>query len=580
MTFYDSSNSFTQIKKVDNNTPSFCDIANLSEILIKNENLTTILPQIGVLVLGTLWYVLILPFLVFDIKILPFGRIAAVLFGSVLMTVTLVLSQDEVYEELGKKSNLETLALLIGMMIITHYLDREGILARIIVPVMKKERSFFVVLWVTCFLTALVASFVTNDAACVMLTPFLLSTHHAEGRNKLEYLPLLLGIATSSNIGSAATIMGNPQNAYIAATLNINLLHTLLGILPAVIIGLIINTSLLTLYTKIYFIYNDRKTKRKGAENAPILGIYDERDKNVSNAFKSFTEKAEDRAIRSVRTMTTSVMPDNQVELNQTLQQSWVGVYADNFESLNQRNVIGKVSGAKFAVAPCKVCLVTPSYNKIFWVIIGVAILVTIILLSIPPNVVEFNLGLIPIGVSAILLIIDGVLNKRSSTDTVRHVDWGVILLFCGLFVWSRGFQKTKIPKVLFLWLKDAMQLNTFGGVLLFTSFIMIGSNLVSNVPLVILFIDYLQCLGPVLQNQQTTIGLLLAWIATIAGNFTLIGSVANLIVAEKAKSEVNYTLNFFAYLAFGFPSTLIIIFTGLPIVYFIGQILPLKINT
>ena len=72
---------------------------------------------------------------------------------------------------------------------------------------------------------------------------------------------------------------------------------------------------------------------------------------------------------------------------------------------------------------------------------------------------------------------------------------------------------------------------------------------------------------------EGTLGGLLLAWISTIAGNFTLIGSVANLLVAEKARTSAEYNLTFWAYLRFGFVSTLIVIYTSLPIVYFLGLV-------
>ena len=68
--------------------------------------------------------------------------------------------------------------------------------------------------------------------------------------------------------------------------------------------------------------------------------------------------------------------------------------------------------------------------------------------------------------------------------------------------------------------------------------------------------------------------GLLLAWISTVAGNFTLIGSIANLIVAEKAwqNKSVMYKLTFWNYIKFGLCSTFIILFGCLPIVYFIAR--------
>ena len=55
-------------------------------------------------------------------------------------------------------------------------------------------------------------------------------------------MPLLLAIAMSCNIGSAATIFGNPQNAFIAG---VSLLEALIVLLPLAAVGLLLNTALL-----------------------------------------------------------------------------------------------------------------------------------------------------------------------------------------------------------------------------------------------------------------------------------------------------------------------------------------------
>ena len=146
---------------------------------------------------------------------------------------------------------------------------------------------------------------------------------------------------------------------------------------------------------------------------------------------------------------------------------------------------------------------------------------------------------------------------------------------YCGLFIWLEGFKKTNVPKATFHLLKDYMGVRSFGGIMVYTLFIIVGSNLLSNVPMVILIVDYIKCLPGVqgLDSKDYNIvaGLLLAWVSTVAGNFTLIGSVANLIVAEKAKRHINYNLNFFSYLLFGFTSSVVVLFLGLPVIYGLG---------
>jgi len=62
---------------------------------------------------------------------------------------------------------------------------------------------------------------------------------------------------------------------------------------------------------------------------------------------------------------------------------------------------------------------------------------------------------------------------------------------------------------------------------------------------------------------------LILAWVSTIAGNFSLLGSAANLIVCEQARRAPNlgYNLTFWTHLKFGLPSTLIVTAIGLTLI-------------
>lgn len=62
---------------------------------------------------------------------------------------------------------------------------------------------------------------------------------------------------------------------------------------------------------------------------------------------------------------------------------------------------------------------------------------------------------------------------------------------------------------------------------------------------------------------------LLLAWVSTVAGNLSLLGSAANLIVCEQARQapHLSYTLSFWSHLKFGVPSTIIVTAIGLPLV-------------
>lgn len=174
---------------------------------------------IYVQVLGTLIFVVVWPFIVMDIKYFPIGRPAAALVGALLMVVFHVVTQSEVYDIQGTKDKLQTVFLLVGMMMLSFYYDREGILHHIgLLFFGKANRSFKNILWKVCLLSAFLSAMITNDATCLVITPLLLKQFCKQNRQYKELLPLCLGIATSANIGSAATVFGNPQNAFIASS--------------------------------------------------------------------------------------------------------------------------------------------------------------------------------------------------------------------------------------------------------------------------------------------------------------------------------------------------------------------------
>lgn len=62
---------------------------------------------------------------------------------------------------------------------------------------------------------------------------------------------------------------------------------------------------------------------------------------------------------------------------------------------------------------------------------------------------------------------------------------------------------------------------------------------------------------------------LVLAWVSTVAGNLSLLGSAANLIVCEQARRAqyYGYNLSFWSHLKFGLPSTLIVTAIGLTLI-------------
>ena len=138
--------------------------------------------------------------------------------------------------------------------------------------------------------------------------------------------------------------------------------------------------------------------------------------------------------------------------------------------------------------------------------------------------------------------------------DTSRlweRIDWSVLLFFAGLFVAVEGLVRSGATAWFFerwpLVAADAAGADAWRASGLF----LVGSNLVSNAPFILLVQDELARF----ENRELAWELL-AMASTFAGNLTLLGSVANVIVAERGR-EVG-GMGFFAYLKVGFPLALL----------------------
>jgi Na+/H+ antiporter NhaD/arsenite permease-like protein len=374
------------------------------------------------------------------------------LLGAVLMVAVGALKPEESYRAVDGN----TIVLLFGMMILTAYLERAEFFRWATAKILIGVRTPWTLLWSLSLLSGVLSAFLVNDAVCLFLTPVVVSVCTTAG---LPLGPYLIGLATSANIGSAATLVGNPQNMIIGSLSGFPFSEFLLCSGPAAGVGLLINIALLRLY------YGPRLP---AAFSAPY---------------------AED---------------GNTVAISSSLA----------FVLL----VVGLVVVGFFA---------------------------------------GFHLGYTTLAGSMILIIAD----RKEPREAFARVDWSILVFFSCLFVVVEGLDRTGLVERAWSSTLPHLSFQRPDGLALFAGLMTLGSNLVSNVPMVLLTGPHLGELGP-----ERTGWILLAFTTTVAGNFTLIGSVANIIVAEGAKSR--YTLGFFEYLRFGLVSTLLVLAAGVTVLW------------
>jgi Na+/H+ antiporter NhaD/arsenite permease-like protein len=157
--------------------------------------------------------------------------------------------------------------------------------------------------------------------------------------------------------------------------------------------------------------------------------------------------------------------------------------------------------------------------------------------------------------IALVALVAAGVLllGRVRPEKVYRAVDWPLLVMFAGLFVVVHAFE----ANVVRTWGLDRWQALPGSPVVLVSGLSVVLSNLVSNVPAVLLFKPLMEVMP-----EQELAWLALAMSSTLAGNLTVLGSVANLIVVENAR-RAGTELSFLEYLKVGVPLTVLTILVG-----------------
>ena len=173
-----------------------------------------------------------------QIRMLPLNRPAAALLGAVLMVSTGVLTPERAYRAV----NYDTLVLLLAMMLISAYLYLAHFFEWAAGRILELSRTPQRLLLYLTFTSGVLSALLGNDTICLMLAPLVIALVR---RGKLPMLPYLIALATSANIGSVATLVGNPQNIIIGHLSHLPFAQFSQALLPTAIVGLTINYLIL-----------------------------------------------------------------------------------------------------------------------------------------------------------------------------------------------------------------------------------------------------------------------------------------------------------------------------------------------
>lgn len=364
-------------------------------------------------------------------------RAGAALIGGALMVAFGVLSLEDAYRAI----DLDTITLLLGMMIVVANLRLSGFFRMVTGWAVGRAGHPALLLAAVVVTTGVLSAFLVNDAICLVMTPIVITLTRALDRNPVPYL---IAVALASNVGSTATITGNPQNMIIGNLSGISYGAFTGALVPIAALGLLVTILfVLVLNPREYF-------TRQGLPSASIPAHY----------------------------------------------HGWLAT---------------------------KSALVSVAMIVLFFLGQPVA--------------------KVAICAAALLLLTRRIEPKK----VYAEIDGQLLLMFAGLFVVVRGLEHAVLTKDV---VAQAAHFD-LGNVAILSGITAVLSNLVSNVPAVLVLKPFVEQL-----QDPKHAWLVVAMASTLAGNFTLLGSVANLIVAERAAKE-GISIDFWTYFKIGAPLTI-----------------------
>ncbi len=376
-----------------------------------------------------------------QVRILPLNRPAAALLGTVLMVAFGVLTPEQAYRAV----DYDTLVLLLGMMIISAYLFLAGFFEWAADWILRWATTPQALLRHLIFAAGILSAVLVNDVVCLMLTPLVVAVM---ARGKLPLAPYLLALAMSANLGSVATLVGNPQNMIIGHLSRISFLRFSASMVPVAVAGLVVEYALLHL--------GFRKVLRQAVIQRP-------------------------------------------------------------------------------AAPP------PPLDRRLMILTFAVLALVFVGFMA------GLNLSWTALAGGALVM----VLAKRDTHPVLKLVDWHLLVFFAALFIVVEGLSQTGLPDQTYGHVQPLFGSSVASQAWNFAWFSNLGSNVFSNVPFVLVAGKWINNFAhPELMWKA------MALTTTFAGNLTIVGSVANIIVVESARGHVE--LGFWDYARYGIPVTII----------------------
>src|SRR5881296_2807194 len=166
-------------------------------------------------------------------RVPPFrvDRTGVAIIGATLMVVSGALPWPDAVAAV----DAPTLVLLFGMMIVTGYLRLSGFFRLVMMWALRRARTPLALLAAVVAASGVLSAFFVNDVVCLVLAPVVLEITR---QLALPPVPYLIALATAANVGSVATLTGNPQNMLVGSFSGISYRPFLTREAPVAVVGL------------------------------------------------------------------------------------------------------------------------------------------------------------------------------------------------------------------------------------------------------------------------------------------------------------------------------------------------------
>lgn len=166
---------------------------------------------------------------------------------ALLGAIVLVAAEAVPLEAAAASIDGPTMALLFGFMVLSAQLRQSGFFARVTWWLASRDTGPAMLLGALVFGAGALSAIFSNDIVCLAATPVLAEACRRRG---LDPVPFLVGLACAANVGSAATLVGNPQNMLIGEALRLDFGRYALLAAPPVIGGLALTWGVIAVSTR------------------------------------------------------------------------------------------------------------------------------------------------------------------------------------------------------------------------------------------------------------------------------------------------------------------------------------------